>query len=151
MNIDAPLTLFTVGPDGRMPDPAMTEFGIYDFAPTGIPGVGGMPGRGNTVVAGNNGNAANPGVLRRFTPAQGDEIRLDINGIAFSYRIVAFCLAQNSQFTAIVGSGFAESLTLIQGAGGNTRAYVVAERQPNSLPRSCPAGEPIQRSPNDQP
>jgi hypothetical protein len=135
------LRLQVVGPDvyfGGGDDDNLVE--IYDL--TALPGLGGAPGSGNTVVAGTQRQGS--GSFARLNTLQpGDEITLTYRGQSYRYSAIMICRAASSEFARIVGGGPPERITLIQGASGSApRLYAVAERQANTVATACPAGSP---------
>jgi LPXTG-site transpeptidase (sortase) family protein len=101
IGVDAPISYKTVAPDGTMPNPdGPDDIAFYDFS--NWPGLGGVPGRGNLVLAGHVDWGAQHGVGCKHNtvpaPCQavlwnlnklktGDQIEVDVGGKAYTYRI----------------------------------------------------------------
>ena len=142
IGVDAPLRPQVVGPDGYFgggDNDNVVE--IYDL--TALGGLGGSPGAGNTIVSGNQ----RPGLgnFQHLNTLQvGDEIVITYRGQPYRYSAVIVCRAPNPDFARILTGGQPERVTLLQasGTGATTWLYAVAERQQNTVSRTCPVGSP---------
>lgn len=136
--MESPLQLQRVEPDGVLPTGTTEAVDIFDFSE--LPGFGGRPGTGNTVVAGIPMEGV--GSFSGLRGLQlGDQIQLSLGGRVFDYTAVIVCRAPVEAFEALLKTTTAEILTLIQASSDNERLYAIAERVPNSIPRVCPEGE----------
>lgn len=130
IGVDAPLTIKTVGADGRMPNPNGPEdVAWYDFG--SFAGVGGVPGKGGNSVFSGHVDYRNygPAVFWRLRELQaGDLIQvLTAEGtITYEVRWNRTADANTAPWNQIVASTATESLTLITCAGQfdpNLRQY----------------------------
>jgi hypothetical protein len=142
-----------MGPDGVMPEAKLADgtlvAGIYDLSV--VAGYGGAPGRGNTIIMGNIGPGAGVwgpfGDYANFGKLKaGDSITFTLNGRSFTYQVVVHCVAPRLEIVPILEATSYEALTLSQAIGFNAtfgQQYIRAERTPNSVPRTCPVGQPF--------
>jgi hypothetical protein len=137
---DVPLQSYVVGTDGVMPDPR-PNVGIYDFR--NFPQYGGKPGEGNTIIAGNIGQAQDGpfGSIANFRRLKaGDPISFTLNGREFTYTVALGCSVDRSELVPVLNRTNVPVLTIMQNVSSGATTYFVAEDQPNTAPRTCPVG-----------
>jgi LPXTG-site transpeptidase (sortase) family protein len=145
--IDAPLSLKTVGVDGRMPNPnGPDDVAYYDFS--NWPGKGGVPGapNSNVVVSGHVDWGAQHGVgcKNNTVPAPceavfwdisdlrvGDEVELVVGGATHRYRITSnqSVEAASADWNRIVSATAGETITMITCGGDFDRATLSYNRR----------------------
>jgi LPXTG-site transpeptidase (sortase) family protein len=120
INVDTRVTPKAVASDGQMPSPVGPQEVIwYDFS--ALPGLGGRPGDGNTVLAGHVDYGVDPAVFWDLRDVkEGDEITLVlVDGSEYKYTARSNRIVDPSatSFNEIVASTPEESLTVITCAG----------------------------------
>jgi LPXTG-site transpeptidase (sortase) family protein len=130
IKLDAPVTAKPVDVDGQMPSPETPQQVIwYDFS--ALPGLGGRPGSGNTVLAGHvDYHDYGPAVFANLRDVRpGDEITLRLSdGSEYKYQTQSNRVVDPNvaSFNEIVASTSDESLTVITCAGdfdSSTHSY----------------------------
>jgi LPXTG-site transpeptidase (sortase) family protein len=140
--VNVPVVLMAVEASGNMPGNDPTVAIIYTWE--AFPQFGGTPGRGNTVIYGRRATPAGPAIFIGLTTWQpGDQIKVTLGGQVYDYTVVNKCRVPITSSEEVVRPKSAESLTIMtdNDQPANThRLVVVAERQPNSVPRECATG-----------
>ena len=152
IGVDAALSYQKVSPEGSMPNPPSDQVGIYDFsglAPSagGPDGSGGNPGRGNTVLAGAHSNSKWSASLLQPRHRDGGRHRRAERwwqNFHLQHRSGLHCGGDGLRSRGTRRTD-REALTLITDTNNprGGRLYVVAEREPGSIGRECPAGTPV--------
>jgi hypothetical protein len=148
-----------VGNDGQLPNSdTPDDVVLYDLS--AFPNLGGRPGEGNSILAGNLDSGNRPCRGGTVPPPcravfwglrelqRGDEVHVFWEQRAFVYRVVGFCWTTREEVpeplyrttsgataTLITGGG-----TFVQGRGYSHVIYVRAEASSGTLGTECPVG-----------
>jgi LPXTG-site transpeptidase (sortase) family protein len=137
--LDLPLVLKVVAPVGEAPDPGPAEAFLYDLS--ALSGLGGLPGRGNTIIVAQGAGRTPPGRFAELPSlASGDDIQVTWQGRNYVYKVAALCTVARRNFGAITSTTQQETLTLVPSTPNDPILVVRAERNPGSTQGACPEG-----------